>query len=69
MRRCCRCPFEVDQALVLRVNSVAVDEVATSVSGFLERRDGGVGHGCVVPMKADLSVEGKGGRRELFEAG
>lgn len=65
--------FEVDQALVLRVknallmDAAAADEVAASVSGFRERRDGGVGQGRVIPVEADLSVEGWQG--ELFEAG
>ncbi|CAB1111767.1 unnamed protein product [Ectocarpus sp. CCAP 1310/34] len=65
--------FEVDQALVLRVKSAlltqaaAADKVAAAVAGFRERRDGGVGQGRVVPVEADLSVEGWQG--ELFEAG
>eukprot|EP00752_Nemacystus_decipiens_P008595 g7674.t1 len=65
--------FEVDQAIVLRVKSAllmaatAADEVAASVAGFRERRDGGVGQARVVSVEADLSVEGWEG--ELFEAG
>ncbi|CAM9982501.1 unnamed protein product [Pylaiella littoralis] len=65
--------FEVDQALVLRVKNAllieaaAADEVAASVSGFRERRDGGVGQARVIPVEADLSAEGWQG--ELFEAG
>ncbi|CBN75792.1 conserved unknown protein [Ectocarpus siliculosus] len=65
--------FEVDQALVLRVKgalltqAAAADEVAAALAGFRERRDGGVGQGRVVPVEADLSVEGWQG--ELFEAG
>ncbi|CAN0432315.1 unnamed protein product, partial [Ectocarpus sp. 12 AP-2014] len=65
--------FEVDQALVLRVKSdlltqaAAADEVAAAVAGFRETTDGGVGQGRVVPVEADLSVEGWQG--ELFEAG
>ena len=64
----------MDQALVLRVKSTlitqaaaAADEVAAAVAGFRHRRDGGVGQGRVVPVEADLSVEGWQG--ELFEAG
>lgn len=63
----------MDQALVLRVKrtllteATAADEVAASVAGFRERRDGGVGQAQVVPVEADLGVEGWEG--ELFEAG
>lgn len=63
----------MDQAVVLRVKSAlltaatAADEVAASVAGFRERRDGGVGQARVVSVEADLSVEGWEG--ELFEAG
>ncbi|CAN0261213.1 unnamed protein product [Ectocarpus sp. 6 AP-2014] len=49
-----------ERSALLAQQAGAVNEVATSVSGFLERMDGGVGQGCVVPVKADLSVEGKG---------
>ncbi|CAM9451642.1 unnamed protein product [Scytosiphon promiscuus] len=65
--------FEVDQALVLRAKgalltaAAAADEVAASVSGFRERRDGGVGQARVLAVEADLSVKGWEG--ELFEAG
>ncbi|CAN0254526.1 unnamed protein product [Ectocarpus sp. 8 AP-2014] len=58
-----------ERSALLAQQAGAVNEVAKSVSGLLERRDGGVGQGCVVPVKADLSVKRKGGRRELFEAG
>lgn len=65
--------FEVDQALVLRAKAAlltaatAADEVAASVAGFRERRDGGVGQARVLPVEADLSVKGWEG--ELFAAG